>query len=170
MHILTIEPIGQDKDQLTLLFRLEHVYEPSEHSTLSKSISVDINVSNDHSLRLKRGFSSKLLFLCRRSSVTTRFTKPKKWPWVEICTKVNLSNDWNGQWILPMVSQQIPCTNRFTRCHHHHLSLRSKKRIGPIDSLRWENRRTASDANTLVFCEVKQTLNTRSINGAEVNY
>ena len=114
-------------------------------------------------------FLSKILLLCRRSSVTIRFTKPKKWPWVEICTKVKLSNDWNGEWILLMVSERISCTNSFTHCHHH-LSLRSKERIGSIDSLRWENRRTAPDANTLVFCEIKQTLSTRSINGAKVNY
>lgn len=45
VNILTIEPIAQEKNVLTVLFRVEHFYEPNEHSTLSKSVTLNVNVS-----------------------------------------------------------------------------------------------------------------------------
>lgn len=46
VHILTIEPLKQETTVLTILFRVEHVYDEKEHSALSKPISVDIQVSH----------------------------------------------------------------------------------------------------------------------------
>ncbi|CAF1567664.1 unnamed protein product [Rotaria magnacalcarata] len=40
VNILTIEPLNQEKDTLSILFRIEHIYEPNEHPTLSKPISI----------------------------------------------------------------------------------------------------------------------------------
>lgn len=42
VHILTIEPLKQETNILTVLFRIEHVYDEKEHSTLSKPISIDV--------------------------------------------------------------------------------------------------------------------------------
>ncbi|CAF0757101.1 unnamed protein product [Adineta ricciae] len=49
VNILTIEPIAQEKNVLTVLFRVEHFYEPNEHSTLSKSVTLNVNkIFNNH--------------------------------------------------------------------------------------------------------------------------
>jgi hypothetical protein len=45
VNILTIEPLSQEKDTLNILFRIEHIYDKNEHSTLSKPISVGVHVS-----------------------------------------------------------------------------------------------------------------------------
>lgn len=47
VNLLTVEPIDQDKQQLTVLVRLEHIYEVGEHSTLSTPISVDLRTLFD---------------------------------------------------------------------------------------------------------------------------
>ncbi|CAF4185154.1 unnamed protein product, partial [Adineta steineri] len=43
INILTIEPLTQENNILTILFRVEHFYEPNEHSTLSKTVSIQID-------------------------------------------------------------------------------------------------------------------------------
>ncbi|CAF1239524.1 unnamed protein product [Rotaria sordida] len=43
VNILTIEPLSQEKNILTILFRIEHIYDRNEHSKLSKSISIQIH-------------------------------------------------------------------------------------------------------------------------------
>lgn len=45
VNILTIEPVSQEGQVLTVVFRVEHFYERKEHSTLSKSVSLNIHVS-----------------------------------------------------------------------------------------------------------------------------
>jgi hypothetical protein len=45
VHILTIEPISQDKTGLTVLFRIEHIYDQNEHSKFSKSVTIEIDVN-----------------------------------------------------------------------------------------------------------------------------
>ncbi|UJR27289.1 hypothetical protein I4U23_008584 [Adineta vaga] len=51
VNVLTVEPISQENNVLTILFRVEHFYEPNEHSTLSKSITLDMNkIFNKHQL------------------------------------------------------------------------------------------------------------------------
>ncbi|CAF3662360.1 unnamed protein product [Adineta steineri] len=43
INILTIEPLTQENNILTILFRVEHFYEPNEHSSLSKTVSIQID-------------------------------------------------------------------------------------------------------------------------------
>ncbi|CAF2739012.1 unnamed protein product [Rotaria sp. Silwood2] len=51
VNILTIEPLSQEKNILTILFRIEHIYDRNEHSKLSKSISIEIHkIFNNHKL------------------------------------------------------------------------------------------------------------------------
>ncbi|CAF3219791.1 unnamed protein product [Rotaria socialis] len=51
VNILTIEPLNQNKDRLSILFRIEHIYEPNEHPTLSKPISIRADkIFNNHKM------------------------------------------------------------------------------------------------------------------------
>ncbi|CAF4919031.1 unnamed protein product, partial [Rotaria sp. Silwood1] len=51
VNILTIEPLSHEKSILTILFRIEHIYDRNEHSKLSESISIQIHkIFNNHKL------------------------------------------------------------------------------------------------------------------------
>ncbi|CAF4915531.1 unnamed protein product, partial [Rotaria sp. Silwood1] len=51
VNILTIEPLSHEKNILTILFRIEHIYDRNEHSKLSESISIQIHkIFNNHKL------------------------------------------------------------------------------------------------------------------------
>ena len=58
MNVLTIEPISQEKDVLTILFRVEHIYDRNEHSQFSKAVSIPIavGISDDELDRYVRMF------------------------------------------------------------------------------------------------------------------
>jgi hypothetical protein len=45
VHILTLEPLSQEKNSLTILFRIEHIYDQNEHSKLSKPVTIEIDVN-----------------------------------------------------------------------------------------------------------------------------
>lgn len=45
VNILTIEPINHEKNTVTILFRIEHIYDHGEHPTFSKPIKLELDVS-----------------------------------------------------------------------------------------------------------------------------
>ena len=67
VNILTIEPVIQEKDTLTVLFRVEHIYDRDEHSKFSKPVSIPIDVSSiEHERHIpiaKKNFFFKKIFL-----------------------------------------------------------------------------------------------------------
>ena len=85
VNILTIEPVIQEKDTLTVLFRVEHIYDRDEHSKFSKPVSIPIDVSSiEHERHIP--IAKKKLFFQENfpsSSVARSERSDTRWKYVQ---------------------------------------------------------------------------------------